>query len=764
MKHEADIIPFWFGVFLVFALAIVLAYYEFWFLILTILAALLAAFSFLPRYSRQALGIFLVMLFGLAYFQLFAPQAAPELAEINNGVIEGVVNSLPTFDGQKAGFVIKTAGGQYYRKYIQVFCYFNPGFNRGDRVRLCGSLKVPEGPGNPGEFDYPAYLRNNRIYYVLSVKDKGAAQLLRPSSGVNAWICYYREQSKIFFNKILPSEEAGVLLGMLLGSLEGVDSDEYKEYQKTGIVHIFSVSGLHVGFLLLLAAWLTSLLGLSKRTRLVAGISLLLVYCTLVGWPVPVQRSAVMGALGLIAYYSGRENALLNSLGLAGIVVLLINPCALMQITFQLSFLATWGLVYLFPLLKQKTGYRHPAWDLVLVPLCAQMAILPLIAYYFNIFNPVSLFSNILLSYMSGAAVILGFLALLFLMLLPGLAAMILYFAGGLVEVIRYINHLLVQVPGAFFWVASPAWFAMVVYYTGLGLLVLGMKKENRHAVRHGAVLTCLFILIIFLPPGLLGRGTLEVVFIDVAQGDSILIKTPQGKFILIDGGGSEFSDPVHKKLMAYLRHRGINDIWLAINTHPDTDHLQGIETVMQEMRVREAAIPACLYASDDYGLLKRIAEERQIPILRLYAGQRLTLAEGLLLQVLYPEKQEPFTNNNDLSVVLRLQYGKFSCLLTGDLHQEGISNLLQKDNLAPAIILKIPHHGSKGSLVPALYEETSPEWAVISVGANNRFGHPHPLVLQELEQRGINVLRTDLDGAISVHSDGQIVEVETFR
>ncbi|WP_054691953.1 DNA internalization-related competence protein ComEC/Rec2 [Syntrophomonas palmitatica] len=756
---------FWFEVFSVLALSIVLAYYEFWFLFLLISAALLTVFTFIPRHSQRALRMLLVMFFSLAYFQLFAPLPVPELPESNGYMVEGVVSSFSVFDGQKAGFVIKTGQGQYYKKYIQVFCYFNPGFNKGDRVRLRGKLKVPDKPGNPGEFDYPSYLRSNRIYYVLSVKDKNEAELLRASSGINNWITTYREHCETLFKEVLPEKEAGVLLGMLLGSLEGIETDEYSEYQKTGIVHIFSVSGLHVGFLLLLTAGLTSWLGLSKRTRLIVGISLLLIYCTLVGWPIPVQRSAVMGALGLIAYYSGRENALLNSLGLAGIVVLLINPCALMQISFQLSFLASWGLVYLFPLLKKTLNCRHPAWDLVLVPFCAQIAIIPLIAYRFNIFNPVSILSNILLSYLSGLAVIMGFLALMSAALLPGLAALILYPAGLMAEIIRCTNHLLVQMPGAYFWAASPGLWIIACYYIGLGMMLYGLNNERgKRLSAGGAALMFLFILVLFIPPSLFNRGTLEMVFIDVGQGDSILLKSPQGKFILIDGGGSEFSDVVHKKLTACLRHRGINDIWLAINTHPDTDHLQGIETVMQEMRVRQVAIPACLDSSDDYDYLKGIAREKEIPLVRLFAGQVLNADNSLQIEVLYPEQNMNLTNNNDLSLVLRLQYGKFSCLLAGDLQQAGISNMLKKEKLLPVNVLKIPHHGSKGSLVPALYEETSPDWAVISVGANNRFGHPSPIVLQELAQRGIKVLRTDQDGAISVRSDGRFIKIEPYR
>ena len=160
---------------------------------------------------------------------------------------------------------------------------------------------------------------------------------------------------------------------------------------------------------------------------------------------------------------------------------------------------------------------------------------------------------------------------------------------------------------------------------------------------------------------------------------------------------------------------------------------------------------------------MKKILKDKEIPLYQLTAGDRLNIEEGLAVRVLYPEEKSPLSDVNEQSLVLQLQFGDFSSLLTGDLRQQGLQRLTTA-GLAPMTVVKVPHHGSKGSLEPALYDQTSPRWAVISVGANNRFGHPSPEVLQELERENIKIYRTDLDGAVTITSDGQTSSVQTYR
>ena len=755
--------PFWFLVCIFFSIAIVLASNQLWILAFLLVTALLLFGVYSRSYSREAFTGVVVIAAGLLYFSLLTTPAPEHLPEIKPAQVEGIVKDYPRYDGKKTTFAIRTDSKNRYSRNLQVYCNFAVHLQKGDKVEIKGSLKQPARAGNPGEFDYRKYLAKNGIYYIFSVKEEKDLSIGRQASGFQGWINSYSYNSQGLIKEVLPPDEAAILLGMLLGIIEGIDSSEYSDYQKTGVVHIFSVSGLHVGFLLLLCAWACSLLGLSRKMRVISGILLLLIYATLVGWPVPVIRSVIMGSIGLIAFYSGRDNRMLNSLGLAGIVILLINPNSLLQITFQLSFAAAWGLVYLFPLLRRKLNYNNRWGDLLLVPVCAQLAVLPLTAYHFHLFSPLALLANIPITYLSGGAVILGFLSLLSGGLLPGLSAIFLYPAGLCIDLIRVVNELVVNIPGSYLRVIAPGAVLIVLYYIGLLISVYAftvtVDKRRYSVLATGLVMIAFFVMVICLPGSVYNRGKLEVTFIDVGQGDSILIKTPRGKFILVDGGGSDFSDPGTRKVLPYLYYRGVRELYLAINTHPDTDHLQGLETVLKEIPARYIAVPATIVEAEEYRNLRKIAEAEKIPVIPLSGGESVYTGEKLQIRVLHPMVEaKTLDDANEQSLVLDVRYDNFSALLTGDIGKETMQVLIEK--LAPVTVLKIPHHGSKNSLLPSFYEESKPQWSVISVGENNLFGHPHPSVLEALEEKNIEILRTDQVGAITFYSDGKKVRL----
>lgn len=764
MKRCDGMIALWFAVFSIFSLGIILAFYHLLPVVIILMVLLLALVWIKPVYAGRLLAAALVLGFSWLYYDLTVPPRPETLPTLPSQALTGTIENYPKFDGRTASFILRAEDQDPYLRKIQVFCFFDPNLRKGDRITLQGELKPPAPPGNPGELDYPFYLRGNGIYYTLSIKEAGMVKGVDHPRGPSAWLVNYQMQARELFKNTLSEDNANILLGMLLGAVEGIDPEEYRDYQKTGIIHVFSVSGMHIGFLLLAAVWLTSLLEMKRSSQLVTGLILLLVYGGLTGWPSPVLRSSIMGALGLLAYYSGRENSMLNSLGLAGLAILLLNPLALLQMSFQFTFLATWGLVGLFPLVRARLGYKCRLWDLILIPLCAQLPMFPLLIYHFNLCSPVSLLSNILLGYLSGIVVVLGFAALVLAGWLPFLTGLFLNPAGLLIELIRGINSFLVDLPGAFLWVAAPHVWTMAFYYAGLALMVYALaRKMNRRWIGSGGLLMLVLAVTVFIPAGFYDRGTLKEVFIDVGQGDSVLIKTPQGKFIMVDGGGSEFSDIVQRKLMPYLHHEGIRDIWLMVSTHPDTDHLQGLETVLGELSVRQAAVPASLSVAPKYNKMKQLLADKGVPLYKLAAGDELNVEAGLGIKVLHPGQSPQPDNSNGQSLVLELRYGNFSSLLTGDIDADGLRRLMSK-GLEPVTAVKIPHHGSKGSLLPGLYDEADPQWAVISVGANNRFGHPSPLVLEELERQNIEVYRTDLNGAITIRSDGETSSIESFR
>ncbi|PKM75998.1 MAG: DNA internalization-related competence protein ComEC/Rec2 [Firmicutes bacterium HGW-Firmicutes-15] len=755
----------WPLIFMSFAGGIGLVYYRAWPALLLIAILLIMAASLYCNERPRILLCMLIIGGGMLYYHFMALELPSELPIIKSAELRGRVKDFPYFDGQKTSFLLKTENPSPYQKNIRVVCLFDSGISRGDVVKLRGDLKPPSKPGNPGEFDYPAYLAGQGVYYTLSLKRASELSLIAPESGLLKWVDSFRSQGEKLTQEVLPQQESSILLGMLLGSREGMDDKQYDDFQKTGIVHLFSVSGLHVGFVLLLVAWLTSLTRVSSRGRFIIGVSVLLLYGTMVGWPAPVIRAVIMSSLGLLAYYTGRENSLLNALAISGIIILLINPGSLFNLSFQLTFLATWGLVDLFPLLRDSFPYKGWVWDLVLIPVAAELAVLPLIAYHFNLFTPVSILTNILVTYLSGGAVILGFITLFLAPILQSLAALFLYPAGLFIEMILYIVQGVKALPGAYLWVATPVIGMMVLYYIAIFMGVLALKNpQHRRYFIPATALLLAFIIGLLIPAGYYNRGSLEIVFIDVGQGDAILMKSPQGKFLLVDGGGSQLYDVGAKKVLPYLHYRGIRQLEMLINTHPDIDHLQGLESVAIETEVEYLGLPESIKDRKEYRNLKSIANSHRTTIVPLRIGQFIKLEEGLEIKVLHPEGESYSGNDfNQQSVVLQIKYGDFSALLSGDMPTEVMSTVIKEaDN--PITLVKVPHHGSKGSLLPAFYQDLQPRYAVISVADNNPFGHPHPAVLEMLAQEGIQVLRTDQDGAVIVRSDGRELTVSCTK
>ncbi|MGI5921463.1 MAG: DNA internalization-related competence protein ComEC/Rec2 [Syntrophomonadaceae bacterium] len=745
------------------AAGIVLAVADKWCLVITILL-FLSVYLVKKELTGPVITGIITMLLSLAYFNLVSIEPPDKLPEIKNSKLTGTVLSYPVLDNDKSSFFIKTESASIYCRKIRVVIYDQVKVSKGDKIELRGDLKPPFPPSNPGEFNYPAYLANNGVFYILSVKNADSLSILSNPQGPYKWINAYRSHTEKLFYEALTDTEAGIMLGMLLGKIDGIDEEYYDSFQQTGIVHIFSVGGLHVGFLLLLNGWLMSLLKRSTRFKMATGIGLLIFYGTIIGWPLPVVRSVIMGILGLLAYYSRRENSMLNALGLSGIIILLFNPRALFTISFQLTYMATFGLVYIYPLLRKHIRAQGWWMDLVLVPLCAEFAVLPLIAWHFNMFSPVSLLTNVLTTYLTGGAVILGFVAFLSAGIASGIAAIFIYPAGLLIDLILVIVDYMKIIPGAYTWVATPPIWLVMLYYLGLFTLLRGLISGCRRLRAGGAAVLLLVVASFYIPAGWYHRGQMEIVFIDVGQGDCILIKTPRGRFILVDGGGSQFYDVGKLKVLSYLHHRGIDKLYMAINSHPDHDHLLGLETVLKETPAQLIAVPASISDVPEYQRLNHLAEKQSITRVPLHQGQSLQIEKDFNLTVLQPGEAIYKDNSfNNQSLVLKISYRQFSVLLTGDIEEEAIKNLIAEDVLTTATVVKVPHHGSKTSVNAEFYERIEPFGAVICVGRDNTFGHPHPSILKLLDDRKIKCFRTDINGAVQFLSDGKSFRVKLF-
>ncbi len=727
---------------------------------------LLPIFYFIKNKQYQAAGAVFFIFVGMLSYTCQTHEITEPVPPVHQITVRGNVLTYPRGDNDSTVFFLKNqdAENPWHRK-IRVVLPFSCDLNKGDIVSMTGSMKPPRRAGNPGQFNYALYLKREGVFYTFNPSSQEKVLLLQEASGGQKIINGFRNKGQAQIETVLNSRESAILLGMILGKKEGLEAEQYRDFQKTGIVHIFAVSGLHIGFLLVLSVWLFSLFPIRPGIRLGLTVGMIILYGTLVGWPVSVLRASIMAVLGLLAYHSGREKNLLNALGLAGLIICIADPQAPFKIAFQLSFAATFGLIYIFPTVRKHMALKGKLADLVLIPFCAQAAVLPLVAYHFNLFTPVAFISNVFITYLAGAAVMLGFLCFASVAIVPFISSFFLYPAGFIIEIILFLVDIAKDMPGAYVWVATPGAGFIFLYYLALILGLLNLQYFQLRRVTGLSIAVCiLFTAGFYIPAGVFNRGMVEIVFIDVGQGDAILIKSPGGKFILVDGGGSENYDVAGAQLLPYLHHRGIRSYELVLNTHPHTDHLQGLHSVILENKVRYIGLPASLIQAPEYEEFVNQAQKKKIQILALKKGHNIELEPGFNLAVLHPgDARYDRQNLNNESLVLSITYKNFSLLLTGDIETDAIQPLLKELPGGSNFILQVPHHGSKNSLVPEFYDAVDPVYAVISVGVNNIHGHPHHSILKLLEQKNLIVQRTDLMGAITFSSDGDMVRVKTF-
>ncbi|NPV27179.1 MAG: DNA internalization-related competence protein ComEC/Rec2 [Firmicutes bacterium] len=652
-------------------------------------------------------------------------------------------------------------------------------YRYGDILRVHGQLQLPKAASNPGEFDYQAYLARQGIFTQVSATEP--EQVVRVGSGRGNPLTHLALSIKVRvveqLERELPGNQAAILQGIIFGDQEQLPAEEVKAYQATGLFHVFSVSGLHVGFVLLFGLSLANLFRFSYGISSLLTAGLLIIYGFLTGWPACVARAILMGLLALGAKGLNRDNDLLNSLAVAAWLILLWDPLALYDLGFQLSFAATWGLVYLYPALDYRLAH-WPRWrTLFLVPLAAQLATLPLVAYYFNQVSLISLVANVVVVGLIGAVVLLGLGIIPLTFVWPAVAGYLTSATGGLIWITNLIIHGLARLPGSTLTVATPHLVLVFAYY---GLLmaivsehfqpVVGLFKTLSPRQRTGVIVGTIAVTLVVALVWANWPRPLRMVFLDVGQGDCIFIETPGGKQLLVDGGGRPAAaggtfDVGERVVLPFLRRQGINHLDAVINTHAHDDHLQGLIPIIDEIRVTVVAVAAYPSLPKNLSDYLTAAQQRGSTVITLARDQVWDVEPGVTLEVLHPGRWLTGTRSdlNNNSLVLRLRYGQTEIMLPGDIEREAMTELLQAQVSLAADVYKLSHHGSQYALEPRFLQAVNPQAVVIQVGKNS-FGHPAPEVIQYWERQGVPIYRTDRDGAVTLTSDGRTIRVRTFK
>ncbi|HAU32562.1 MAG TPA: DNA internalization-related competence protein ComEC/Rec2 [Desulfotomaculum sp.] len=754
-------------------------------------------------FSWRVSGIALILLFfliGVFYGAISNNQVNPDLFRYTGHwvTLEGVVCSEPDLRQDKVIYKldlikIKTGDEQSHLKarvLVQapkpdkVYCF-------GDLLRVHGLLVRPDEPGNPGEFNYRFYLARQGIGVILRAPGSEDFVLLGVKGNpFMRQLLLLKKKIIMVQQQTLPADKAALVNGIVFGTQGQIPEKMWEVFSQTGIVHILSVSGMHVGLVLAGAIALAKLLNITGLPGTLLISLLVILYSLFCGMGPAVSRSALMALMFLWSHRLGRKQDWPTTLSLAALIILLWKPMAIYDVGFQLSFSATWGILYLGPviseLLKKYTGW--PVWiqTTIWVSLAAQLATLPLVALYYNIISPVSLLANILAVPLTTVILALG--------VCSGILGLFSVFSAGLInactsavlDVFTAIVSLLNNLPGSFISVPSPpliiipVWFIVLFFSARIfnkknASITIRFLFEKRNALVITVVIAVTAILFFKAP----SEKQLVMHMIDVGQGESILIQFPAGKNMLVDTGGwnGELvtgAGAGDKVVVPYLQRLGIHRLDALLLTHSHEDHTGGAAAVVKSIPValiivssaaQKTDLPSGASSEEDpYSRLLEGFQKKGVNLRAVKEGDRLMLDPDVEIKVLGPYLRRAYLTDdeNNSSVVLMIRYGRQKFLLTGDISVEAQEGLLKSGADLRADILKIPHHGSK--LIRSFVERVHPSFALISVGNRNRFFLPKPETVKLLKDLTIPVYRTDKDGAIILYANGSTIRVKTGR
>ncbi len=779
-------------------------------IILSSIVLYLLMFAVKTRYiSRRdgflwCLPLMLLLGFGAIGQRMEPPAADLAFGEEAEGTVIGEIRQIIAKSSGSVLYLknnrITVSGGDTYPvDHIILHASEAQSFRIGNKLHVSGRIYKFAEPSNPGQFNERMYYKIQNIDYKVIPED--IVILDAGYSRFHAVLDKVKQGILAVYKQILPEKEAGTLVAMLLGEKYLLDEELKQLYQENGISHILAISGLHIS--LIGVAFFHFLRKCRAGLLLSSLISILLMYCygVLTNFSVSTNRAVVMFVVMLLARILGKTYDMLSATALSAFLILLQNPLQLFSAGFLLSFGAVLGIGLLLPCLRGLTKVKSSLLYGVFVSISAQLMTLPLILYFFYQLPVYSVLINLLILPAMSALMLSALAAgILGLISLPAGV----FLVGGANYILRFYEWLCrlgSSLPANLYTTGRPGMARILLYLVLLACFLWVAGKDRRKRVLLLPVAALVLLLAPVRPSGL------SVTLLDVGQGEAIFMRSPSGTTYLIDGGSSSLGHVGTYCLTPFLLSEGVDRIDYAIVSHADADHINGLGELLEgkKIEIKHLVMSGIKHsdtaghpASDenqafDYSAAKgtklvsrnkKEAEEAYLELIRLATEngtdiRYLTAGDCIRdnpvsIRCLHPAEEFQWTTGNSYSLVLSINYGDFDLLLTGDLEREGERRIMRQlqashpedgsGNTTDYDVLKVAHHGSKTATMEDFLELIRPEYALVSCGKDNRYGHPHPELIARLEQSGCETMISYESGAVMLATDGRRLRITTYK
>ena len=638
----------------------------------------------------------------------------------NDSTFEGNILSIKKYD-TKTTLIIKEKNKtekilvNYYEKIDKI--------NLGDKVKIKGTLKLPSKNTVPNLFNYRTYLNNNNIYYILT-----ASEITKIKNNTKI-LTHYQNKLQKYINR----KKAHTYLNIfILSNKNDLDKEVLNSYQVNGLSHLFSISGMHITLLLGTILKLLDKVSYNRYYKYVLLIIILIIYMYLTDFTPSILRSGIMFILLTLNKLFNFKIKTKNIIMLTFIIIVLINPYYIYNLGFQLSYLISFYLIIFDHIINKHKNYFKKLFVTSLISFLVSFPII--ISNYYQV-NLLSILINLLfVPIISYIVLPLAFITLI----LPTDSFLILTMdiLEGISLSLTNINYLLLELP-------KPSIYLIIIYYAIITLLLINKKCFI-------SLLTTIFIHKISIN----FNPNMEILFLDVSQGDSILLHYPHNKYnILIDTGGNYNYEISKNIIIPYLKSKGINKIDYLILTHGDYDHMGESINLIENFKVEKVIFNCGPYNDLEKELIKDL-DKKKMPYYSCI--KELNIDDNKL----YFLQTKEYDNENDNSSVIYFNYYNYKSLFMGDASTEREKDILEKYNLKDVDFLKVGHHGSNTSSSEEFINSINPKYSLISVGKNNRYGHPNKEVLDTLNDS--KIYRTDQDGSIMFKIKKDKLQIET--